>query len=118
MHGEINFKALGLPGQGAGRARAGFLPSLGRRAVRAGGRGPQPLSRELAGGGLHRVGERGKEFPQEPQLPCCTTGRVEPPRRPAPKGQGLSKGGAPPGGGAPQEGGGGPQEGVSRGKAP
>ena len=37
LHGEINFKALGLPGQGAGRARARLLPSLGRRAGRPGG---------------------------------------------------------------------------------
>jgi hypothetical protein len=89
LHGENNFKALGLPDQGAGRARAG-LP-LARAAGGAAGRGPQPRSRELAGGSLHRAGERGKEFPQEPQLPCCNAGRVEPPRRPAPKGQGLSE---------------------------
>jgi hypothetical protein len=45
------------PGSGAGTGRAS---SIARAAGRPGGVLSQPRSRELAGGGLHRAGERGK----------------------------------------------------------
>ena len=64
------------PARERGGHRPGFFPRSGGGAAGGPGWGPQPRSRELPGGGLHRAGERRKEFPQEPQLPCCTAGRA------------------------------------------